>query len=388
MNLKTRVLSKRKIILNNVHYIFKKKPYNSISRELCGLCYMDFFLNQDSIANYKRKILKLSCLNDNENLSFIQKIYSDVFDECFDKQKSKIKITSLLDEKERKILFLDYFIIDLVNYFLKYEKINIPLSNFFLEKHDPIKIYEAINKIASFFRKDAFVITNDLCWAGVFNDKIGVNFNKEEKSIPQFDFYWVESDLDVFTYSLFFPNKKFKRAGSSGNIFKILEKNPLSKAIIDKDGFSEKNFSFLKDKYNLYFTVYSECENIWFNEKVIDVMNLFSPEKINIDNFKSCFLNRAFKNLNTIMRRMKNRQDYLMYHYIPYLNDYELANLKDVWLKNIVDSDYESILSWQDNKKIFENYIRDLGYKSENEWKKSVMKNKHLFKNISFEIIR
>lgn len=373
-------------MIKNINFILNKKPFNYI--EFNGIDIpMAYINNHISIQEYYKKIINLLSAN-YKNIDPIFMAWKNIFqEELVYNNFEKTLFKSTLNNGVRNLKFYDFVLIDIMLYITLFnsKRCYIPIPNSFLQNNDPIAIYFIIEMLNFEAHKDIFIITNDLYWANIFTDKI---YSKNKlKKIPVLDFYWVESDLDLFTYKIFFPDKKFKRAGSSSNIFKIIEKNPSHKSIIDKDGFSKKNIPYLKEKFDLYFTTMIECENIWLHSDMIEKINLISPKKIDLELFKKEVILRAYKNLDKIILRLKNRQDYLMYNYIPYLNDLEIKKYRDTCINDLKNNDYNSVLKWFDNKKLFCMYIKELGFEDIKEWQEAILENKGLFLENKEEII-
>lgn len=373
---------------NNIEFIYNEKPHKYLSlfqNEEIKIFYSQFHELQFNTLYYQKKILN-KIKKEYKIIDLIPYVWNNLFDEkiIFFKHNDFVKF---VNNKEKNLNFYDLFLIDIIiSYFCNTSHcLYIPITQSFIEKNDPIDIYKISDFMSQISNKKIYLVTDDLLWANIFTPEI-INKNKT-MLIPKKNFYWVESDFDLFTYSLFFPNKKFKKAGSSSNIFSILEKNPNHKAIIDRDGFSRKNISYLKELYNIYFTKTSECENIWLLENMLILTNDFLPKKINISTFKEQVIERANNNLDNIMIRFKNRQDYLMYQYIPYLNEEEIKKFKNKCINHIQQKRYNNILNWFDNKKLFDFYLKESYTFELNNWKKIILKNQKFFSQLENDLI-
>lgn len=373
-------------MIKNINFILHKNPFYYIENNCIENDMIFTKENHINLSEYNKKIRQLLIkYREYENFRILLKIWKDIFNE--DIHFNEYELYKITNVGVHNLKYYDLATIDILLYtlFSNTEDVYIPISSSFLQHNNILNIYFALEKINEIIDTNIFIITNDLYWANIFTDKI---YSKNKlKKIPILDFYWVESDLDLFTYKIFFPEKKFKKAGSSSNIFKIIEKNPSHKSIVDKDGFSIKNISYLKEKFDLYFTSMIECENIWLQSDFLEKINIISPKRINIENFKSEIIVRAYKNLDQIILRLKNRQDYLMYNYIPYLNDQEIEKYKNQCIIDLKKEDYNSILKWFDNKKLFQFYLKESGFEDLKAWKKTVFQNKELFLYCKEEII-
>lgn len=373
-------------MIKNIKFILQKNPFYYLESNFIENTMIFTKNNHISLSEYNKKMYKLLIKNKNhKNFTYFFKIWEQIFDEKI--ILKKYELSKMTDIGVHNLKFYDLIIIDIVSYvlFTDQEDLYIPISSSFLQYNDPLAIYFILERANEIINKNILIVTNDLYWANIFTDKI---YSKNRlKKIPILDFYWVESELDLFTYKIFFPEKKFKKAGSSSNIFRIIEKNPSHKSIVDKDGFSVKNISYLKEKFDLYFTNMIECENIWLQSDFLEKINTISPKKINIENFKSEIILRAYKNLEQIILRLKNRQDYLMYNYIPYLNDEEIEKYKLKCIDDLKSKNYNEILKWFDNKKLFQFYLKEAGFDDLKSWKNAVIKNKELFLYCEEEII-
>lgn len=373
-------------MIKNIKFILQKNPFYYLESNFIENTMIFTKNNHISLSEYNKKMYKLLIKNKNhKNFTYFFKIWEQIFDEKI--ILKKYELSKMTDIGVHNLKFYDLIIIDIVSYvlFTDQEDLYIPISSSFLQYNDPLAIYFILERSNEIINKNILIVTNDLYWANIFTDKI---YSKNRlKKIPILDFYWVESELDLFTYKIFFPEKKFKKAGSSSNIFRIIEKNPSHKSIVDKDGFSVKNISYLKEKFDLYFTNMIECENIWLQSDFLEKINTISPKKINIENFKSEIILRAYKNLEQIILRLKNRQDYLMYNYIPYLNDEEIEKYKLKCIDDLKSKNYNEILKWFDNKKLFQFYLKEAGFDDLKSWKNAVIKNKELFLYCEEEII-
>lgn len=76
-----------------------------------------------------------------------------------------------------------------------------------------------------------------------------------------------------------------------------------------------------------------------------------------------------------------------MYNYIPYLNDLEIKKYRDTCINDLKNNDYNSVLKWFDNKKLFCMYIKELGFEDIKEWQEAILENKGLFLENKEEII-
>jgi hypothetical protein len=76
-----------------------------------------------------------------------------------------------------------------------------------------------------------------------------------------------------------------------------------------------------------------------------------------------------------------------MYNYIPYLNDEEIEKYKLKCIDDLKSKNYNEILKWFDNKKLFQFYLKEAGFDDLKSWKNAVIKNKELFLYCEEEII-
>lgn len=178
------------------------------------------------------------------------------------------------------------------------------------------------------------------------------------------DIYWIEGEFDQFTYKFFMPEKEYKIAGNWSNIFKILEhKNKHHYGIIDKDGFLLENKKRLSFGEQIFFSKYSECENLWLSE---DILNVFEN---NIKSFsKKVFMEEVISlskaDKEVTMQRFINRQDKLRELGYPYNNEDIVKNVINKYYKSINENNYNYIISYYDNKTIFNLLLKRISCKN------------------------
>lgn len=374
----------------NIEFLYTNEPYkfiSSLKNDDIKLFYSQNHHLQSSFNHYQRKIIN-TLKKDIKIIDVILFIWNRLLDSTLFYNEKENFFNKIINQKNKSLKFYDLFILDIItNYFFNNtNNIYIPITQSFISKNDPIEIYEILEDCTSLFEKKIYIVTDDLLWTNVFTPSVFHLAQRKEKNIQNINFTWVESHFDLFSYQILIPNKQFKIAGSSSNIFKLLNKNPNHKAIIDRDGFSRKNIAYLQEQFNLKFTITSECENIWLLESMLELMNSFSEKKLNIEKFKDDVILRAESNLDNVLNRFKNRQDYLMYQYIPYLNEEEIHMFKNKCLNHIKQKRYNKILNWFDNKKLFEFYLKESYNNDLNQWKKKIYKEKHVFNNLEMTL--
>lgn len=325
----------------------------------------------------------------------IQKINMDIFNEIWESLDSGSYIIrddfSIKKHYQKNIIDLNYndlFYAELiVSYLLSpvYCNYLIPITQKFLDDTNPVDIYNLVIKLKKYSKKNIYFITESIEWSNIYTPnplQYTIHEGWQNKEHNPEDFFWVEGDFDRFTFELFMPYKKFLIGGSCSKIFSILNKNPDHKAIIDRDGYSSKTMAFFREKYEIYCTSTVECENLWLKEDIYNRINCINNLKMDFSQFKNNVISRAFDNFDNIFNRLENRQKYLEYHLIPYLDKIELEKLKHKFLDNIKNNNYEKILDWCDNKSFFDLYIKEMGFRNIKDFQKEMIKNKHLFKGI------
>lgn len=374
--------------LKDLEFIFSDQPQKLISsfdNPDVKLIYSLYYDIQFNSQYYMKKIFH-RIKNSSDIKDFTIFIWNNFFDSqlILNKENSFEKINN---DKPKTLSFYDLFIIDIIISGYTNKIVYIPITNSFVSKNDPVKIYNLTKEIKDLTECQYVFISDDKKWCSIFTETVFYYEKNKKLKISSDHFFWVESDFDLFTYSVFMPGKIFKKAGSSSNIFDILNKNPNHNAIIDRDGFSRKNISYLKNQFNLFFTITSECENIWLTENILQITNKLTDNALNINDFKNKVINKASNNIENTLIRFKNRQDYLMYHYIPYLNENEINAFRKKCENHISQNKYDKILNWFDNKKLFNTYIQLIGFKSLQDWKKFILKNKDHFSKNEIKII-
>lgn len=374
--------------LKDIEFILSDKPQKLIGlfdNPDVKLIYSLYYDIQFNTQYYMKKIFH-RMKNSVEIKDFTIFIWNSFFDSQLVLNKENY-FEKIYKEKSKTLCFYDLFIIDVIISGYINKTTYIPITNSFVSKNDPVKIYNLAKEIRDLTDCQYIFISDDKKWCSIFTEIVFHYEKNKNLKISSEHFFWVESDFDLFTYSVFMPGKLFKKAGSSSNIFDILNKNPNHNAIIDRDGFSRKNISYLKDQFNLFFTITSECENIWLTENILQIMNKLTNNSFNINSFKENVINKASENFNNTLIRFKNRQDYLMYHYIPYLNEHEIEAFKNKCENHIKQKKYDKILNWFDNKKLFNTYIENFGFQTLHDWKKFILKNKDHFSKNEIKII-
>lgn len=230
------------------------------------------------------------------------------------------------------------------------KKITIPFCSAYKNINNPFYL---INFIESLNINDLFInfISDDKVWLSLYNQDIKTD-----------DIYWVEGDFDKFTYSFFMPQHTYEIAGNWLNIIKILEKNNnCHYGIIDKDGFSYESRNQFTFYRKIFLSRYSECENIWMRK---DILNIFE-QKVkgfsSIDFQKEVIQNAQNDKDNTI-HRFNNRQIKLKELYYPYHKNSE--KIVDKYELALQKADYDSILSFYDNKALFNLLLKRISCKN------------------------
>lgn len=383
-------------MVKNINYILCSEPEYFVEYEN---------IKKNNFSLYRYETTK----NSNGNISVFNKIFNPLFNEIQSIDIEKINnIWETIDENsyiikdsftlkkhyQKNIIDLsniDLFYLELIVSYLKspdFCNFLIPVTYKLLEDSNPIDIYNLIEKLLTYSIKNVYFITDSIEWVNIYTQNpIQKNENTWEKSdiFPE-DFFWVEGDFDKFTFDLFIPDSRFLIGGSCSKIFSILNKNPDHKAIIDRDGYSSKTMAFFRERYNISCTSTVECENLWLKEEMyLRISTFINSKNFNFGSFKENVINRAKYNFENIFNRLENRQKYLEYHLIPYLNIEELERLRNRFKSNIINNDYETILDWFDNKSLFDFYIKELGFRNIIDFKREMNKNKNAFNDISIE---
>lgn len=291
-----------------------------------------------------------------------------------------------LNTEERKIL---YFLICNIVYRHKTFFINYDL---FIDSHKHF-IKDFIDK-----NTHSLIIqyTSDINWI-YFSHKQAITFldNKYycNETLPN-DFIklvkpviYVEGNLDLFTFSSIFPEKQFKIAGSSSSIIAMAKNekshnfNKHNHYYIDRDAYSNTAIKEL-GKLNIFVHKFSEIENFWIapdiliqwlplfnlNQKQIKEIILFNHNNI---------LKKANNNFEQTFSRMIKRQDIIKtqgFHF--YDNKEEIENIKKLWQKNLNVKNIDHILTWYDNKGLFDNILNKINIKNVAMFKNIINKKK------------
>lgn len=377
----------------NVNYILSDNP--------------ESFVQNETSKNNNFTLYRYSSNNSNDNSKMgfnklfnpifneIQKIDMNVFNEIWSMLDSYSYVIrddfSLKKHYQKNNIELNYndllYAELIVSYLMTPEYCNylIPVTKKFLEDTNPVDIYNLVIRLQHHSKRNIYFITDSTEWVNIYtsnpiqydNDKGWIN-----KECKPDDFFWVEGEFDKFTFEIFMPNCTFLIGGSCSKIFNILNKNPDHKAIIDRDGYSSKTMAFFREKYNIYCTSTVECENLWLKEDIYNRIKSINNHNINLSQFKEGVISRAYDNFDNIFNRLENRQRYLEYHFIPYLDRGELEKLKNRFMDNIKSNNYEKILDWFDNKSLFELYIKEMGFRNIKDFQKEIIKYKSLFSDI------
>lgn len=377
----------------NVNYILSDNP--------------ESFIQNESHKNNNFTLYRYSYVNINESAQMgfnklfnpifndIQKINMETFNEIWSALDSSSYIIrddfSLKKHYQKNNIELSYndlFYAELIVSYLTspdYCNYLVPVTRKFLDDTNPIDIYNLAIRLQKHSKKNIYFITDSAEWVNIYIPN-PFQYNIEKGWInteckPQ-EFFWVEGEFDKFTFEIFMPGNTFLIGGSCSKIFSILNKNPDHKAIIDRDGYSSKTMAFFREKYNIYCTSTVECENLWLKEDIYNRIKSINSHSIDFTKFKENVISRACDNFDNIFNRLENRQKYLEYHLIPYLDKIELEKLKNKFQDNIRNNNYEKILDWFDNKSLFELYIKEMGFRNTKDFQKEMIKNKAIFHDI------
>lgn len=272
---------------------------------------------------------------------------------------------SLISHSQRFILLL------LIQNIKKADKYKLVfLSN---EISDYIKY-----QIIEFFTDSHFIFfSNDLNW--LYSSDLYYPFQKDNISKTKPVLY-VEGDLDYFTFSLFYKEDKIKHGYTSSQIIDIAKRQKgYNKYYIDRDGYTINALRIL-EKYNLQVNCYSEIENFWISPDILpvwledlhfsqkDIMNVIHRSNDNI-------LERASANFSTTFTRFKNRQAYIEKSGLPFLSEKEIDREYHKRKLDLKHKNIPQILTWFDNKNLFNHLLKEIGFDNINKWKKKINQN-------------
>lgn len=329
-------------------------------------------------------ICRLNELNKND-IIMIKKEWIHFFEYSFDVNTSnEIFITEppyrILNNQERLILLV----------LILLQKANQKCQLIFLEENlsDFIKykLYQYVQN------KKVILFSNDINWIFSYglDNHLQKNFFNKQKITPVL---YVEGDIDLFTFSLIYPELKIKNGYTSSQILWLAQRQirKINHYFIDKDGYCNEAIYKLKD-LNIKTGCFNEIENFWITPSVLiawlNDLQFTQKEITNIVDYnKEYILEKARDNFETVFTRFKNRQEYIKKQGLPYLSQKEIEQEYIKRKEDIKNKDIPLILSWLDNKNLFSNLIKKAGYSNIKIWKKSLAENKLLtFKNISKQV--
>lgn len=287
-----------------------------------------------------------------DNINEISEICYKIFEKNLLLKDSIFYLTSI-DEKHtmlkniEKLIIYTYYKISNSN-----TKLIIPLSSYNNIVND-FFVFNNFLESLSFSELSFIFISNDRHLISIF-----------DKNIENNDIYWVEGEFDKFTYNIFMPDKEYKVAGNWMNIFKILEyKNDNHYGIIDKDGFLTNNKKYLTFGDNLFFSKYSECENLWLSEEILNIFQK-NNKSFSKNDFLKDVIELAKKDQKSTIQRFINRQVKLKSLGYPYNNDDIVKKVVKIYSESINSNNYNSILSYYDNKSIFNLLLKRISCKN------------------------
>lgn len=329
-------------------------------------------------------ICRLNELNKND-IIMIKKEWVHFFEYSFDVNTSnEIFITEppyrILNNQERLILLV----------LILLQKANRKCQLIFLEENLSdflkYKLYQYVQN------KKVILFSNDINWIFSYglDNPLQNNFFNKQKITP---LLYVEGDIDLFTFSLIYPELKIKNGYTSSQILWLAQRQirKINHYFIDKDGYCNEAIYKLKD-LNIKTGCFNEIENFWITPSVLiawlNDLQFTQKEITNIVDYnKEYILEKAQDNFETVFTRFKNRQEYIKKQELPYLSQKEIEQEYIKRKENIKNKDITLILSWLDNKNLFSNLIKKAGYSNIKIWKKSLAENKLLtFKNISKQV--
>lgn len=288
----------------------------------------------------------------NKNSDTINKICADIFNGEIVNQDNQFYLNSFTNKKINILKKIDKVI--LIMFFELYnnnDKIIINLSKQNIEEMPPFYIHEFLkNHIKSNKYISIIFISDDADWISIFDNDIKIN-----------DIFWVEGEIDLFTYKYFIPKNEYKIARGWLNILNILKRNnKYHYGIIDKDGFK---IDIKKDFSKLYLSKYSECENIWLSEKIINIFNSHI-KKFSGEIFIKDLIKLANDDKNETFERFLRRQINQKNLDLPYYNAEEIDIIFRKYEKDLFDENYEEIIKFYDNKTVFNLLLKRLSCKN------------------------
>jgi len=227
-----------------------------------------------------------------------------------------------------------------------HDKINLPIDKSFLNGCSPFFIHDLLD----YFDEDLSIniATNDRAWLSIFDN-----------SHPHDPIYWVEGDFDLRTYSFFEPEREYRIAENWMNVIRAAQHSVLHYGIIDKDGFIPNEHKL----ENIYFSRYAEAENIWLNEKILNLYHKKHSSFI-VDDFKKYLIDSAIKDKDETMARFIRRQEEQKKRGLPYAKNDIIASHLQSYTDSLHKRNYDNIITIYDNKKMFNHLLKLLSIKN------------------------
>lgn len=329
---------------NIINHLYNRDGYLSIP------LFIDFDFNDiknSSIPSYMMIDPFLSLYKNNKNE--VSSIANNIFGKDIIIKNDKFYLYSE-SEKEKDIKNIDKLIIFTIFHINKgNRKFIIPFHSSYNNINNPFYFKQFIDALNI---KDIYItfISDDKDWLSIYNH-----------TINHHNLYWVEGEFDKFTYNFFMPDNKYKIAGNWLNIIRIIEiGNVHHYGIIDKDGFSALTRDELLSN-NILLSKYAECENIWMIESILNVFEK-NVHNFSKNDFKNDLIKYAEIDKEDTINRFINRQRKLEELGYPYHKN--TVYITDKYKQDLDRKNYDSILTFYDNKAMFNLLLKRLSCKN------------------------
>lgn len=227
-----------------------------------------------------------------------------------------------------------------------HNKITLPIDKSFLKDCSPFFIHDLLDS----FKKPLSIniVSNDKEWLSLFDN-----------AYQHGPVYWVEGDFDKRTYSFFYPDSEYRIAENWMNVIRATQHSVLHYGIIDKDGFIPEQHKL----ENISFSRYAEAENIWLNEKLLNLYHNKNSSFI-VDDFKNYVIDSAIKDKEETIARFIRRQEEQKNRGFPYAQHDAITLHLHSYTDSLHKRKYDEIIMIYDNKKMFNHLLKSLSFKN------------------------